>query len=238
MDRDIKDLDCSKMSIHPKSPQLVTFLEKSIPQLKRFTDFDKKSFTKSQVLRYILFMFDPHSPVQKMSSLDWWGQKWEACAYAGFPQKKSRHDGQLRFDERVLDMVLGKDKDVDDMILLFNKWTDVKEWDYVVYLNEAMAGHVLSAMKSKQDIKSIKEVNLLWKEKTILEKKLSRGDVESDEFVSRFYHQIEQSRLSVRPEDYADKLASGDDLRGDSPYNVSYTVQQLKFIGDKMPDDE
>lgn len=238
MERDIQELDCSHMAIHPKSPQLVTFLEKNIPQLKLFKKFQDKVFTKSHVLRYIVLQYDPHSPIHKMNSLDYWGMKWESTAYAGFPQKKSRHDGHMRFDERVLDMVIGKNQDVLDMILLYVKWCNVKEWDYLVYLNEAMAGHMLNAMKSKQDIKSIKEVNLLWKEKSALEKKMSKENVETEEFVSRFYHQIEQSRLAVRPEDYAKLLNKGDDLRGDNPYGVGYTVDQLKFAGDKIPDEQ
>jgi len=238
MDRDIKSLDCSKMSIHPNSPQLVTFLEKEIPQLKIFTDFKEKTFTKSQVLRYIVLMYDPNSPIHQMNSLDYWGQKWEAAAYAGFPQTKSKHDGQQRFDERVVQMVLGKNKDVLDMILLYTKWTNKKDWDYLVYLQEAMAGHVLSAMKEKQDIKSIKEVNTLWREKNAIEKKMSNQAVpETEDFVSRFYYQIEQSRLAIRPEDYAHALADGDDLRRDCPYGVNFTIQQLRFVGDKLPDE-
>ena len=134
-------------------------------------------------------------------------------------------------------MVLGEDKDINDMILLFVKWINVKDWDYLVYLNEAMAGHILSAMKDKQDMKSIKEVILLKKEIAELSKEMAKEEVERDEYISRFYHAIEQSRLAIRPEDYAKALANGDDLRGDSPYGVNYSIQMIKFIGDSRPDE-
>lgn len=234
---DIKDLDCSRMCIHPNSPKLVPFLEQNIPQLKSFKEYKGKVFNKSQIYRYILFVYDPNSPILKMTSLDYWAMKWQACAYAGFPQKKSKHDGQMRFDEQVLNMVLGKNTDILDMIFLFVKWTNVKDWDYVVFLNEAMAQHTLSAMKNRQSSKDIKEIKELRKEKVEIERQMSRDGEETEEFISRFYYNIEQSRLAIRPEDYSRKLESGDDLRGDNPYSVSYTVEQLKFVGDKLPDE-
>jgi hypothetical protein len=142
-----------------------------------------------------------------------------------------------KLDIKELDMVLGRNKDILDMILLFVKWTNVKDYDYVVFLNEAMAQHTLSAMKNRQNSKDIREIKELRKEKVEIERAMSRDKEETEEFISRFYYQIEQSRLSVRPEDYAKRLGEGDDLRGDNPYSVSYTVQQLKFTGDKKPNE-
>lgn len=235
---DIKELDCDKMCIHPNSPQLVSFLEKEIPQLKIFKGYSGKAFNKSQIYRYMIFMYDKNSPILKMTSLDYWAMKWQAAAYSGFPQKKSRRDGHMRFDDKVVEMVLGKNKDILDMILLFVKWTNVKDWDYVVFLNEAMAQHTLSAMRNSQSSKDIREIKELRKEKVDIERQMSREMDETDEFISRFYYQIEQSRLAVRPEDYANKLNKDNDLRGDSPYGVNYTVQQLKFVGDKKTDEQ
>lgn len=234
--RKISEIDCSKMCIHPQSPQLVNFMENEIPQLKHIkVEYQKKVFTKGHVYRYILLMYDPQSPVLKMSSLDHWGHKWQSVSYAGFPQKRSRHDGQMRFDDRVLKMVLGEDNAINDMILLFVKWVNVKDWGYLVYLNEAMAVHILDAMRNKQDSKSIKEVMLLKKEIADLSRQMAKEEVERDEYISRFYYQIEQSRNAVRPEDFAKRLNDGDDLSGESVYGAGYTAKQLKFVGKESP---
>ena len=235
--KDIKDLDVSRMLISPNNPQIVNWIDKNVPRIKNIKIKEKKGFTRAMIYKYIVLMYGANSPIQAMSSLDWWGQKWEACAYIGFPQKKSKNDGQLRFDECVLDMVLGNNEPILDMIILYIKWTNQKEWDYIVYLNEAMAGYLLDAMQNKQEKKTIAEVKLLRQEKVTLEREMSKEAVETPEFVSRFYHQIESSRLAIRPEDYAHAITSGDDFRGDNPYSVSYTLDQLKHAGDKIPNE-
>jgi hypothetical protein len=236
---DLKELDCDGMVIHPNSPKIVTYLESKIPLLKKFpAEYDKKGFKKSMVYRYVLLMYDPKSPIQEMMSLDWWAKKFESIAYAGFELKNGR-DGHPRFDEQVLEMALGKIQEINDIVILFIAWINNYRWNHRVFLHESILQYTKGALAGdKESVKGISEVRALRSEINVLDKEMIRANEETEEFVSRFYYHIEQSRLAIRPEDYAKRLADGDDLSSDSPYGINYRVNKITFAGDKIPDGE
>lgn len=241
--RDIKELDCDKMFIHPNSPQLVNFVENKIPQIKTISDkIYTKRFTKSMVYRYVLLMYDPNSPIQEMHSLDWFEKKYEACAYAGFELNKKR-DGYLYFDKKVEQMVMGENDDINDIIIFFLAWSNNSKWDYLVFLRESMLGFTRDAIgKKNRDAKTSKEYRQLYDDYKNTANELAHAYEEREEFVSRFYYQIEQSRLAIRPEDYAEALSGDKDpsevLRADSPYGVNYIADKIRFVGESVPEDE
>jgi hypothetical protein len=236
MQYDVKALDCDKMRIHPNSPQLVKFMEENIPKLGSVDYEWKKGFTKAMVYRYIILQYDPNSPIQSMHSLDWYSKKFESAAYAGFELKKSR-DGHTRFEDRVLDMVIGKDEKIADMVIFVLAWMNNTRWNHLVYLQESLMQYTHDVLSGvKQDSKERKEVRLIYDEIKKVSNEVGHVFEETEEFVSRFYYQIEQSRLALRPEDYAKGLANGDDLRADSPYGVGYVVDKIKFVGDHVPE--
>lgn len=234
MNFDIKELDSSRMLINPLSPQLVSFIEKNIPSFKRAeVEYQDKVFTKSMLYRYILLMYDKESEIQKMQSLDWFGKKSEAAACAGFKLNKS-NDGYMRFDKRVDELVLGKSNDVNDLIIDFLAWSNNGQWQYIIFLQESMLGFTRDALGRKiTKHKSSQEYMKLYQDFRMASKELGHVFEETEEFVSRFYYKIEQSRLSVRPEDYAHAITKGDDLRADNPYGVGYVVDKIKFLGDE-----
>lgn len=236
---DIKKLDTDKMIISPNHPQLTKFLEKEIPTLKSLKiDYTPKQFTKAMLYRYILLMFDPSSPIQKMHSLDFYEKKYYACAYAGFPLKKCK-DGHNRFDSRIDDMVLGKNEEVTDAIVNFIGYMNNPQWNYLVFLHESMLGFTRDAIGRKnRDAKTSKEFRALYDAFYEISNETGHVFDETEEFVRRFYRQIEVSRASVKPEDYARALSDGDELRGDSPYPIDYVPEKLSFIGSENPDEE
>jgi len=194
-----------------------------------------KGFAKATVYRYILLMYDRNSPIQEMHSLDWYGKKFEAVAYAGFEFKKSK-DGYFRFDQRVLDMVIGKNEEINDMVISFLGFQNNHKWNHIVYLQESLMHYVKDALSGqKTDKKDRQEVRNVYDEIERISTDLGRVYEETEEFVNRFYYQIEQSRLSIKPEDYAGVFDESD-LRADSPYGVGYMVDKIKFVGDEVPD--
>jgi hypothetical protein len=233
MSWNISDLDCSKMLINPASPKLVNFLEEKIPTFRTTeVKYQEKVFTKSMVYRYILLMYDPDSEIQKMQSLDLFGKKYEAAGYAGFKLKKSK-DGNLRFDSRVDDLVFGRNEAAIDLICDFLAWVNNAQWEYIVFLKEAMLGFTRDAIGKKiTKHKSSQEYMKLYQDYRTASQDLSFIFDETQEFVSRFYYKIEMSRLAIRPEDYSLAIKEGDDFRGDNPYGVNYIVDKIKFIGD------
>lgn len=232
-ERNIKELDCSKMAISPNHPQLVNFIEKNIPSIKSINvEYQNKVFTKSMVYRYVLLMYDKNSEIATMRGLDWFEKKYEACAYAGFKLKKEK-DGYYRFDKRVTDMVMGKNKEVTDIIIEFLGWSNSAQYDYIVFLKEAMLGLTRSAIgREVVKHKSSQEYMKLFKDYKEASDELAKVSNETDDFINRFYYKIEQSRMAIKPEDFAKALKDGDTLRADNPHGVGYIVDKIKFIGD------
>lgn len=232
MNWNIKDLDCSNMLIDPMNPRLVSFLEKNIPSFKKADiEYQDKVFTKSMIYRYILLQYDPESKIQKRQSLDWFGKKYEAVGYAGFNLKKG-NDGYSRFDKSIDDMVFGKNDAINDLIIDFLAWSNNSKWQYIVFLQESMLGFTRDALGRKiNKHKSSQDYMKLYENYQIASQDLGHIFEETEEFVSRFYFKIEQSRLAIQPEDYAKNIEEGDDLRGDNPYSVGYVVGKQKYLG-------
>ena len=182
--------------------------------------------------RYILLVYDQESDIQKMHSLDLFEKKYEACAYAGFKLSKSK-DGYYRFDERVNNMVLGKEDCLVDAISAFLAYQNRPKWNYLIFLTESMLSFTRDAIGRKnRDAKTSKEYRALYDDYHKLSSEVGRVFDETKDFVRRFYYNIEKDRSSVRPEDYAERLEGGDDLRSDNPYGVNYVVDSIKFLGD------
>jgi hypothetical protein len=233
--RELSELDCTKMLIHPLSPHLVPTLEAKMPQLKTLAPvYTPKKFTRAQVYRYLLLMYDKHSPVAKMMALDHFEKKFEACSYAGFELTKGR-DGYLRFEQEVLDMILGKNDAVNDMVIAFIGYQSDERWAYVVYLKESMLAFTRDALGKKiTDYKSAADYKKLYDDYMRITSELARDKEETEEFVNRFYYQIEQSRLAIKPEDFSNAINEGADFRADNPYSVSYVVDKIRFLGESV----
>ena len=231
----LSELDVDIMVIHPASSHLNKWMEKNVPNIVNDFAFTK-TMSKGNIYRYILLMYDPNSPIQAMHSLDWFGKKYEACAYAGFELKK-RKDGQNRFEEEVLNMILGKEPKINDMIIAFIAYLNRPQWDYIVFLRESMLSFTQDALGNKTtDYKNATDYKKLYDDYMRITKEMANRTEETDEFVSRFYYQIEQSRLAIRPEDYAKALEGGDDLRMDNPYGVNYVADRPRFVGEFIPE--
>lgn len=230
---DIETLDCSRMIIHPRHQQLISFLEESIPSIKKINiKFKERVFNKTSVYRYVLLQYDPKSEIQSMHQLDWFAKKYQSVGYAGFKLKKG-NDGHARFDKDVNDMVFGKNKGVNDLIVEFISWMNNNQWQYLVFLKESMNGFVRDALGRKiNKHKSSQEYMKLFQDSVRVADELAHISEETDDFVSRFYYKIEQSRMAVRPEDYAKAIAEGDDFRSDNAYGVNYVIDQIKFLGE------
>lgn len=228
MEWNIKELDCSKMLINPSHPQLVSFMEKNVPSIKSIkVDYKSKVFTKSQVYRYILLMYDDNSDIQKMQQLDWFAKKYQAVAYAGFGFKSGKFIGD------VDDMVFGRNDSITDIIIEFLAWSKNMEWQYTVFLQESMLGFVRDSVGRKiNKHKSSSEYMGLYKDFRKSAQEFAHIFDETSDFVARFYYKLEEARNSIRPEDYSKSLANGDDLADDNPYGKGYVVDKIKFLGD------
>lgn len=234
---DIRKLDCSKMMIDPQHPQLVNFLESNIPKLKAIkTKYKTKVFTKNMVYRYMLLLYDKNSEIQSMQNLSWFGKKYEACGYAGFKLSKNT-TGKPRFDKMVDEMVMGKNKSVNDMIVEFIAWSCSQQWRYNIFLEESMLNLSRDALGRKITKASASQDYMkLYRDSVSTINEMAHVFEETEDFYDRFYYKIAEARGAVTPEDYATALANGDKFEEDCPYGVKYSrehvLDRISFLGD------
>lgn len=229
---DYNQLDCGKLPIHPYSPTFTKWMEGNIPNIKK----RDTGLNKACGYRFAMFMYDHRSPIHELVDLDWFGRKFEAAEAAGFELKKDKH-GNLRFDDKVLDALIGKNEDFNDLIIDYVSSQNQQVWTELVYLQETVMRNIKDVLGGDRgDSATVKMVRDIYDRMEILRKKFTMGEEDSEDLKRRVYYRIEESRLAIRPEDYARRLAEGDDLSDDNPYGSNYIVSKLKFAGERIPD--
>ena len=235
----ISDIDTSAMLFDPKAKGFLSTIKKTVPNIatRRY-----RSMRDSDVLKYIVLMYDINSPIIKEID-DWWKRKFEAAEAAGFKiiiEEDDKGNKISKFEKETERMLIGNSSGVIDAIIDFLAYLKKPRWTELVYLNEELLNHTVEALSgNKGSAKDIKTVMMLHD---------SIGDVvtkfigvnpkeETQKFIDRMYHRIEQSRLAIKPEDYAKRIQAGEDLREDSPYGRDYAVNRIKFVGDAIPED-
>jgi hypothetical protein len=223
------------MPMNPWHPHFSPYVKKNIPNMfKR----DIGKLNPIECFRFIFYMYDIKSPIHEIPDLDWFGKKFEAAEAAGFELKKDKQ-GYLRFSTSVMDALLGKNEGFNDAIVDYLGWANSYEWTESVYLDETAMRYVKEALGgTRGDKTTIKAVQDIYERLAVLRKKMLFGNEDTEDLMRRIYHRIEESRLMIKPEDYARRLESGDDLSEDSPYGSNYVVGKIRFIGDKIPDGE
>lgn len=223
----IQDVDCDRMKFNPKEDDFMEKVQKAIPELKRYKTMPLK---RSEVFKYIAFMYDPMSPVVE-SMDDYWARKFEAAETAGFAC-----DEEGRFDTKVQNMILGKCEGVNDVIVSFVSYLGKPKWNQLVFFHETMCNYTKRSIEGEKLVsKDVSTVDSLFDRirKTTDSMMMSHG--ETEEFLDRFYYRLEKARLSIRPEDYAKRITEGDDLQEDSPYGEDYQPKEMKFVGENVP---
>ena len=223
----IQDVDCDRMKFNPKDEDFMEQVQKAIPELKRYKTMPLK---RSEVFKYIAFMYDQMSPVVE-SMDDYWARKFEAAETAGFACDK---DG--RFNANVQNMILGKCIGVNDIIVAFIAYFGKPSWNQLVYFHEMMCNYTKRAVEgeraSAKDVATVASLHESIK-KAADGMLMSHG--ETDEFLDRFYYRLEKARLSIRPEDYAKRITEGDDLQEDGAYGEDYQPKTMGFVGEDVP---
>lgn len=219
------DLDCSGMLFNPRDPAFVKTFESSIPGVSSRA---VKHIKKDQLYRYVALMYDPQSPLVKSVS-DYWNRKMEAVEAAGF---KIKSDHTL--EQVTEDFLIGKNEEAIDVIIDFLAHLKSPTWDLIVFMHERLLRYTNDALSSRrsEDTK-VDEVYKIGSKIQDLQTKFL-GEQQKEEtkaFIARLRYRVEEKRLGIRPEDYAKRLAKGDDLSEDSPYGPGYKVNKIKFKG-------
>lgn len=219
------DLDCSGMLFSPKDPAFVKNFESTVPGV---SSRHVKHMKKEHLYKYVVLMYDPQSPLVKSVS-DYWNRKMEAVEAAGFKVKSD-----YTLEQSTEDFLIGKNDDALDVIIDFLAYIKSPTWDLIVFMHERLLRYTNDALSNRrsEDTK-VDEVYKIGSKIQDLQTKFI-GEQQKEEtkaFIARLRYRVEEKRLGIRPEDYAKRLAKGDDLSEDSPYGTGYKVSKIKFIG-------
>jgi hypothetical protein len=229
----IEGLKTSRMLIDIKGEKVSEKFFKAVG--KREIDINHDALVK-----YILLMYDPHSPLIELID-GYWSRKYEALELSGFKSKEGK------FEKKVEDMVLGKNDSVNDLIIDWLIYLSKPQWTHMVYLCEALLRYTRQTMDVTFDAKTelytqekvkstdIKAVSELMDKMAEVVKKWTTDGDETKEFMERLYYKTHKELLKIRPEQYAERLSTGDTLDSDNPYG-NYKVEKLKFAGSKVPE--
>lgn len=222
------DLDCSGMIISPRDPAFLKTFHATVPGV---SSRDFKPVKELPLLKYVALMYDPNSPIVRTIG-DYWQRKLEAVEAAGF---KIQDDGSL--ERSTEDWLIGKNDGVIDVIIDFLAYLKSPTWNLMVFMNEKLLRYTNDALSNKrnEDTK-VNEVYQIGTKLHELNTKFLGENIEDEtkKFLARLRYRVEEKRLGIRPEDYAKRLAKGDDLAEDSPYGPTYRVSKIKFKGNTI----
>jgi len=177
---------------------------------------------RNKVIRYVCFMYDKGSPLPKKID-NIWQMKLEAATLAGFEM-----DRQKRFSDDVNEMLAGKIKAVNHMIVRFlSFFHDINFMTYKMYKEKYF--DVMVQLKESKDPKVLesllKSVKTLTNEISLLEGKIFYPE-DSEYLIQAMYEQAEFEELELTPEFIADRLEKGLPVVDNPPYG--------KYSGEKF----
>jgi hypothetical protein len=222
------DLDCSGMVFNPRDSGFIKNFTSTVPGVSVRNVSPVK---EAPLFKYVVLMYDPSSPVVRTIG-DYWQRKLECVEAAGF---KVKADGSL--EQSTEDWLIGKNDGVIDVIIDFLAYIKSPTWNLMVFMQEKLLRYTNDALSSRrnEDIK-VNEVYQIGTRLQELNTKFIGENIEEEtkKFLVRLRYRVEEKRLGIRPEDYAKRLAQGDDLAEDSPYGPTYRVSKIKFKGNSV----
>jgi len=184
-----------------------------------------------KVVKYIVLMYDPSSPMIEMVD-GYWERKFEVFDIAGFRQKNGK------FIDDAEDIALGRIWQINDLIMDFLVQVAKPKWLYIIFLNESILKYTKQANSDvikKADVDTMSA--LFEKLDDAVRSWMQSNADETNLFLSRLYYKIHQELVKIRPEAYAKRIIAGDELEDDNPYGKKYKVKKPKFVGSKIPKD-
>ncbi len=178
---------------------------KAFATLSKLPELKKRlsgGLDKNKVLRYICFMYDKNSPLRKRFP-NIMKRKIESARLAGF-----KLDEEGIFTENVEDMLSGKNRSVNKMIIAVVRSHRNVKYSYLVSIEESfyfmMEEVVGGEMKNMGRLKEVQNEI----EETVLE---MMNEDDNPLIKEELFKYMEEERLNLRPEDIARKNRKRDE---------------------------
>lgn len=222
------DVKTSSLLVDVKSNDA---MEKFFSLIGRKKDTFDVKIDIDKLVKYIVLMYDPRSPMIEMVD-DYWSRKFEVFDMCGFRQKNGK------FIDGAEDIALGRIEQVNDLIMDFLVQVAKPKWSYIIFLNESILKYTKQANNDvikKGDVDTMSA--LFEKLDEAVRSWMQSNSDETNAFMDRLYYKIHQELVKIRPEAYAKRIIAGDELEDDNPYGKKYKVAKPKFKGSKIPKD-
>ena len=173
---------------------------------------------KTRLIKYIIFVYDPGSPFQKIT--DTLERRAEAAQFAGYEVKDKK------FDEVTDKMIRCIIPEVNRMIVQFCMLTQEDDYATLIVYRERLRKELESLSDADIESKDVSKViaNIKAFEKEIVLKKESLLANNMDSFINKtLFEYMESKRLKLTPEDIAKALIPWDNI------SVYYKNVKLKL---------
>lgn len=180
--------------------------KKKIPYRKG-TDVEEIFTNKTRLIKYIIFVYDPGSPFQKIT--DTLERRAEAAQFAGYEVKNKK------FDEVTDKMIRCIIPEVNRMIVQFCMLTQEDDYATLIVYRERLRKELESLSDADIESKDVSKViaNIKAFEKEITLKKESLLANNMDSFINKtLFEYMESKRLRLTPEDIAKELIPWDNI--------------------------
>lgn len=224
---ELQHLDCKQMMFNPQEEGFTKSFRDLVPNIK-LRDF--KPIRDVHLFRYIVLMYDPKSPMVRDVS-DYWQRKLECVEAAGFRVKA---DGSI--EKPTEEFLLGQNQVVIDCIIDFLAYVKAPTWSALIFMYEMLLKYTNDSFSpSGKDSTKVEEVYKISQRiqdltTTFLGEQMAE---ETNKFKKRLMYRVEEKRLGIRPEDFAERLAKGDELLDGNPYG-NWVPTKIKFHGDSV----
>ena len=205
----IRDVDLSGLRYNPSDKKDLQKLRDEYPDAFNIALYENTKLIPydDEIIRYIILVYDMNSPLHTTIK-DHNERKVKAMLMSGFEA-----DNYGKFDKDVTDaLIYGKDKGVAAMIVkyvyIFNN-VDYSELMGMIEINSQILRDIHNAKTNSNTLKSLKDTSERIKELT----NNIFGGKETKEIEEQLYEQLNMSRMSLRPELIAQRIASGETER-------------------------
>lgn len=221
----LRETDYDRCWMNPFRPKFLSNIQK---ELLLFKEFDDTKLGKKRVYTWIVLMYDPNTP-WKMEESNYYNRKRECAIESGFEMDAGR------FDKEVEEMLIGQNKTINAMVASFISRFANPEYTQLINLLELQTHVTRKMQRGSYDHNTPKMLNAITDDINRITNRLFGGG-ETDEVLEAkkaLYHEAEESRRRLNPENIAKIINDEGELPDDfNPYG-DYEVEEMKFISDE-----
>lgn len=222
----LSDITTDKTRYDVHSRDLVKSIKEDIPVFENYSG----KLPIKKLTQYIVLMYDPESPMRR--EVGNYMQRKGVCAGAvGFAKNGPK------FTKEVDDVLIGKDKEVNKLIVAFLGYLAMPEYTQLIVLLEIQRTKALEAFSSEVNDNTYKIIEAVTTSISKITKVLF-GSGEYDEIKVARQALYEQANLDKppRPEDVVDLVSDSGLTEDFNPYGEKYVVEDPKFLDDEQPE--